>query len=166
MSKSTTLTKGNAMIKSCQIEIEEIQQHMESLQPGMPTALTAAASPGNLEKGIKPDAVRQGDLYLIVIDKIPKGYKFIVNEVSKLQLVLGQTQGARHCLDSFDGVKLYYPVNWTEESLEGPCFVLTEERKVLHPTHGTVTIAAGHTIRCCYQREYDKELMKERRTRD
>lgn len=133
-----------------------LQQHLETIEPGQPVTLTSAASCG--------DAVRQGDLYLVVVEKVPEGYAK-ASRASK-QLVPGTTRGAKHCLDSLDGVEVYLPKEWREESLQGPCLVLTKERTVLHPVHGAVTIAAGHTILCCYQREWEKEQAKERRARD
>lgn len=145
-------------------ELVEIQQHLEEVKPGQPTCFTTACSPG--------DTIRQGDLYLIVIDKIPPGYNKVRNPTEKdLQLVIGNTVGARHCLDSLDGVVLFHPKVWGEESLEGPCIRFLEERKIVHRPgdrvgHGTVTVPAGLMIQCCYQREYDKELQKERRAKD
>lgn len=131
----------------------------EKIKPGMEVSFTDACTLG--------DTIRQGDLYLIVADKIPQEYNKVekLGEIDK-QLVPGNTQGAKHCLDSLDGVTLYKPKIWNEESLDGPCLVLEKERKVLHPIHGSVVIPAGFTIQCVYQREYDKELEKERRTRD
>lgn len=147
--------------------IEKIQCHaqaiaageIEQVKPGMPAAFTSACVPG--------DCIRQGDLYLVIVDSPPTGYVPIAKptEVDK-QLVPGNTEGARHCLDSLAGVKLFRPQKWDEESLDGPCFTLTKERKVLHPTHGPVTIPAGMTVFCRYQREFDKEQQRERRTRD
>lgn len=154
MANVTTSTKGEKMVQT--IEIDEIQQHLEKIQPGMPVAITSAAAPG--------DAVRQGDLYLVVVDKVPLDYE--EKKGKFVQLVPGQTQGSKHCLDGLCGVRIFLPPKWDEESLEGPCLILSEERTVLHPTHGSVTIAAGLVIQCIYQREYDKELAKERRARD
>lgn len=136
--------------------LNEVQKHLEEVRPGQPAVINAAASPG--------DAVRQGDLYLIVVEAVPAGYKKAKNP--SRQLVPGQTQGSKHILDSLEGVEVYLPQEWNEESLDGPCLVLTKERTVQHPVHGPVTIAAGHSILCRYQREYDKELARERRNRD
>ena len=148
--------------------IERIQKHAakiangehEKIKPGAPVQLSEAASVG--------DAIRQGDLYLEVIAKVPSSHK-VVKSPSDLdrQLVPGNTQGAKHCLDSLDGVKLYRPKDWPEISgLVGPCLVLTEERTVMHPTHGHVVIAAGQTVLCSYQREWDAESRKARRNAD
>ena len=147
--------------------IEKIQRHaerisagdIEQVRPGMEASFTDACQPN--------DAIRQGDLYLIIVDAVPDGYERVVKPTkTDRKLVPGNTEGSRHTLDSLAGVTLYHPKVWSEESLEGPCFVLTRRRKILHPTHGHIIIPAGFTILCRYQREFDKELQRERRTRD
>lgn len=141
--------------KTAVSEVDSLLEHLEKVQPGQEVRFTTAATTG--------DTIRQGDLYLTVVEIVPKDYK---EAVPFIQLVPGQTQGAKHCLDSTQGVEMFLPEEWNEESLDGPCLILTEERKVLHPTHGHVTIPAGFTIQCSYQREFDKEQQKERRARD
>ena len=147
--------------------IDEIQNHaksiaageIEKVKPGMKAAFTTACVPG--------DAIRQGDLYLTIVDKIPQGYVEIKKPTAAdKQLVPGNTEGSKHCLDSLSGVKIYRPAKWDEESLDGPCLVLTKERSVLHGTHGPVVMPAGFMVHCTYQREWDKELAKQRRARD
>lgn len=144
--------------------IEEMQEFVkkiannehETVKPGQPVRFTEACTEG--------DRIWQGDLALTIIKKIPNDYKLADNPSN--QLVVGNTEGARHCLDSLDGVALYLPNNWNEESLQGPVLVLNQERTVLHPTHGNVTIPTGFTVHCTYQREWDKEQERERRARD
>jgi hypothetical protein len=147
--------------------IEKLQRHAsriangnhERVKPGMPFVVTEAASVG--------DGVWQGDLGLEIVAAVPDGYRLVAKLTdADRQLVPGSTQGARHCLDSLEGVKLYRPRQWNEESLAGPCFVLAKQRTVEHPTHGVVTIPAGFTVQCRYQREWDREQQKERRARD
>lgn len=141
------------------VELQEIQDHLDTVSPGQPSSFTAACVPG--------DAIDQGDLRLVVVNEVPLGWEEVTHpKGGDRQLVPGNTKGSRHCLDSLDGVNLFLPKEWNEESLNGPCFVVTKERVVLHPVHGAVTIPAGFTILCRYQREYDKELKKERRARD
>ena len=148
-------------------EIEQIQKHAESIKngehekigPGIPISMSHALVAG--------EGVAQGDLMLIVADCVPDGYqKASEPKTIDKQLVPGNTVGAKHCLDSLSGVSLYRPENWTEESMDGPCIVTTKERTILHPTHGSVTIPAGMTVVCHYQREWDREQMRERRARD
>jgi len=148
-------------------EIEQIQKHAESIKngehdkigPGVPLTMSPALTAG--------EGVAQGDLNLIVADKVPSGYQKISKpKAIDKKLVPGNTVGAKHCLDALAGVTLYRPAVWTEESMDGPCIVTTKERTVLHPTHGAVTIPAGMTIVCHYQREYDAEQARERRAMD
>lgn len=147
--------------------IEKIQRHataiaageLENVKPGMPVSFTNACCAG--------DTIRQGDLYLIIVDAVPSGYVAVSKpKAADKQFVPGNTEGSRHCLDSLDGVKLYRPTQWDEESLQGPCMVLTKERVVKHPKHGHVTIPAGFTVLCHYQREWEKEEQKAKRARD
>ena len=163
MKTSTKSTKPATTLS----EIEVIQQHAESIRnrehdkigPGVPTAMSPALVPG--------EAIAQGDLLLVVADKIPKGYKKI-NKPSDQdrQLVPGNTVGAKHCLDSLQGVVMYRSPDWGPEQLEGPYLQLTQDRKILHPTHGEVTIPAGMEIHCRYDREFDAEQQRERRAAD
>lgn len=148
-------------------EIEQIQKHAELIKngehdkigPGIPLTISTALKSG--------EGVAQGDLMLIVADSVPLGYGRIKRPKKlDMQLVPGNTVGAKHCLDSLKGVTLYRPANWNSESMDGPCIVTTVERTVLHPTHGAVTIPAGMTIVCHYQREFDAEQKRERRARD
>lgn len=148
--------------------IDRIEKHAQKIKsgkdrkvkPGQPECFTAACTVG--------DVIAQGDLYLMVYEgKQPADYIEVTNPTERdKQLVPGNTQGAKHCLDSLEGVKLYRPKNWTGDDLRGPLLVLSEERTVLHPTHGAVTILAGMSVLCGYQREYDAELKRERRNAD
>lgn len=131
----------------------------ERVKPGMAVAFTEACVPG--------DAIRQGDLYLVLRDAVPAGYVQLPKpKAADKQLVPGNTQGARHCLDSLAGVSLFRPEKLAEDSLAGPCFSTTRERKVLHPVHGVVVVPAGLVVQCIYQREYDRELQRARRAQD
>lgn len=130
-----------------------------NVKPGQPERFTEAAACN--------DTIRQGDLYVTIIAEIPADYvKVVKPQAIDRQLVPGNTQGAKHCLDSLAGVTLYRPKDWNDESLRGPAFALTKERTVLHPTHGAVTIPKGFVVLCRYQREFDKELQRERRAID
>ena len=95
-------------------EIEKVQRHAKRIasgkdpkvKPGTPARFTEACTPG--------DAIWLGDLALVVGNgSVPKGYTRC--EKPKLQLVPGETQGARHCLDSLEGVEMYLPANSFEE---------------------------------------------------
>jgi hypothetical protein len=131
------------------------------IEPGLAIRLSEAASVN--------DCVRQGDLYLIVVESIPASHKRVAKpKAIDCQLVPGNTEGAKHCLDSLAGVELYRPAAWgpNYDELDGPVFKLSQDRTVQHPTHGDVTIPAGFTITCRYQREWDAEQARERRNAD
>lgn len=148
--------------------IDEIVDHANDIaggkakvHPGQPTSFPEAASVN--------DEIWQGDLGIVVIEKVPTQYSLIAqpSEQDK-QLVPGNTEGAKHCLDSFMGVEIYRHGDWGQnyEGLEGPVLKLKEERTIEHPKHGNVTIPAGFIVQCRYQREWDSELARERRNAD
>lgn len=131
----------------------------KTVQPGKPTRFPEAAAIN--------DCGWQGDLCLTLVESVPAGFVRIKNlQEFDRQLVPGDTQGARHCLRSLDGVEIYRPSDWGPESLVGPCLVFSREGTIDHPTHGAVTIPAGMTIQCSYQREWDAELRRQRRNAD
>lgn len=129
---------------------------LEQVRPGMALRFTEACQDN--------DRIWQGDLALTIRTNKPKGYKLA--EKPNVQLVPGNTQGSKHCLDSLQNVDIYLPEEWNEESLEGPWLVVKQETTILHPTHGPVTIPAGMNVHCTYQREWDREQQRERRARD
>lgn len=143
-------------------EVEQIKKGLnDRVRPGQPIRFSEAAAPG--------DAIRQGDLYIVVVDSVPQksGY----SKVEKLgeehrQLVPGNTQGAKHALDSLQGVEMWRPDTWNEDILDGPYIRCLQERTITHPTHGAVTIPKGFTVKFRYQKEWDREQEKERRARD
>ena len=134
------------------------------VQPGRPESFTRAC--------VANDAIRQGDLYLVIADTVPAHFIRATDDLC--QLVPGNTEGARHCLDSLEGVTKWYPPNWSiklldnwsGESLEGPVLVLAATRVARHPTHGPVKILAETIVACHYQREFDAIEMRERRALD
>lgn len=146
--------------------IEAIERHAKKcaggkykVKPGDPYTFSAAAEPG--------DGVAQGDCNIVLRDKVPAGYKKAAKPF--VQLVPGNTEGARHCLDGLTGVEMYLPPNWpacAETELLGPVLVLTEERTILHPKHGNVTCPAGSTVEITYQPDYDFQLKAARRNAD
>jgi hypothetical protein len=146
-------------IEEIQSFVKRVANNQEAVKPGTPVRFTEAST--------VRDRIWQGDLALTVVASVPKDYKKVekLSEVNR-QLVVGNTEGAKHCLKSLNGVDVYLPPVWNEESLKGPVLVCNSETTVLHPTHGDVTVPAGFIIECTYQREYDKELERERRARD
>lgn len=133
----------------------------ESVKPGQTVRFTEACTVN--------DRIWQGDLALTVMAGVPKeGYKLSKNSRSSMstQLVVGNTEGAKHCLPNTEGVDVYLPEVWNADSLDGPILVCHKEATVVHPVHGHVVIPAGFVINCTYQRELDKETAKEIRARD
>jgi len=103
------------------------------------------------------DYVRQGDVYVWLVSKLPKNC-----EPAKAieQLAPGTTKGARHCLDSLDGVTMF--VRSDANELQGPFIRLECERVITHPEHGDWRLPAG-LYEITYQRAFADEL---RRVRD
>lgn len=132
------------------------------VKPGQPFRFSEAAQPG--------DGVWQGDLGICLVESVPPLFVLVgkPTEADK-QLVPGNTEGSKHCLESLDGVTLYRPKGWpasAEEDYLGPCFVTEREMRILHPKHGHVTVLAGSVVECTYQREQDYELRRARRNAD
>lgn len=107
------------------------------------------------------DAYRQGDIYLMLLDKVPVGA--IRRKEVSLQLAPGNTQGSRHILDSGEGVTAYTLPDATE--FDGPIIKLDCERELTHPEHGHVILPAG-IYAVGYQRTQDALNEAARRVRD
>jgi len=152
--------------------LERIEQRVDSIKggthkvmPGQPLNFSEASVPG--------DILAQGDLYLMIYDgQIPADYVEIKNpkEVDK-QLVPGNTEGSKHCLEHLNGVTMYRPKVWNGEDLRGPLLVFKVENRILHRNeenggHGTISGLKGFTILCGYQPEYMAEQKRERRNAD
>jgi len=168
---------NSAVLERLESHVAEIRSGRNpKLQPGQPVHLTEACSVN--------DAVVQGDIIVTVVRAqaekwkdgatlktvkklIPKGYVQIENITGPfLQLVPGQTEGARHCLESGDGITMYRPAEWLEENLDGPLLFCSKPNKILHPVHGPVFISGGMVVKIDYDRQWDLEQAKERRARD
>ena len=158
MSTQFENSAGAVLLKRMQEFVDTVVSgNHEMIKPGQPVRFTEACVPG--------DRIWQGDLALTIRMSVPKTGYVLVKDAG-VQLVVGNTEGAKHCLDSMEGVKFYAPMDWNEESLKGPILVLSQERTVLHPTHGNVTMPAGFIVECTYQREWDREQAREARARD
>lgn len=147
--------------------LQRLEQHRDSvvrgegkIGPGEPIRISEALGNG--------EGVAQGDLNLIVRNGVPSSYK--KREARDGQLVPGNTTGAKHVVIDLDAVEIFDPPNWgpTYDELKGPFIVVNREVENLisHPTHGPVTIPAGTTVECTYQRVWEHEQAKERRQRD
>ena len=106
------------------------------------------------------DCFRQGDVYFMLLDKLPRGAKSVKNP--SLQLAPGSTQGSRHILDSAEGVKMFALPDATE--FDGPILQLECEREITHPEHGHIVIPVG-IYAVAYQRTQDG-LDRARRVQD
>lgn len=150
---------GNA-IDSLQSHAARLARGNESVRPGMPFRITEAATAN--------DIAWQGDLGIEVVEAVGgPGY-----EPAKpiTQLVPGTSTGARHVLDDLQTVTDFQlPAGWnttTYEGLQGPSFRCTQDTAIVHPTHGDITIAAGQNVTLRYQRNWENEQRRERRSLD
>ena len=115
------------------------------------------------------DVVRQGDLYLVAIERPPDKRKLIINR----QLAPGTTQGSRHVLlggcPIFDGDKqqimdliniaVGHDVGLATE-LIGPVFETAMPVEVDHPEHGNRILPAG-VYAVVYQRAFADEVRRQ-----
>jgi len=131
----------------------------ETVSPGQPYTFSEASVEG--------DMVWQGDLGIgLVKNEIPKHYQKS-DAIHNLVPGNDNTIGSKHCLTSLQGVTMWFPKNWNEESLEGPFLQLSNGATISHPVHGDVNIpACFDAVQIVYQREWDLEQARERRARD
>jgi hypothetical protein len=100
------------------------------------------------------DNVRQGDLYLVCIDRLPIG-----KPSNERQLVPGTTQGSRHTLRGdatiVTGTTFCNPSGEEiPEVLIGPAFVCNSDVTIEHPEHGDKILPQGTAWQCVYQQAY------------
>ena len=144
-----------------QAYVTKIRQGDAPVYPGMDLEFTTACTPG--------DRIAQGDFQLTFRGFIDEGAgppKDFVLKKGVKQLVPGNTVGAKHCVDDNSTCDLYFPADWSGESLQGPYIVARKTTKINHPKHGDVTIPAGMVIDATYQRCWDSQLRRERRAAD
>lgn len=137
--------------------VKKIVSGEENVKPGQTIRIT--------EGCVVNDRVWQGDLAITVAKEQPP-VNFRKAEKVVLQLVKGETIGAKHCLESSEGVEQYLPPDSQEYMLIGPWLKLTKANSILHPIHGKVEIPAGFCVQITYQREYDEEQKAARRAKD
>lgn len=129
----------------------------ENIQPGEPVRISEAASIG--------DEGWQGDLGFVVADgSIPDGFL----RSKQRQLVPGNTTGSRHVVADMDTCEVYFPGGFGDdyEGLVGPKLFAKADTVIPHPKHGPVTIPAGMNVQFKYQRVWDAELKRQRRSID
>lgn len=118
------------------------------------------------------DVVRQGDVYIVCIGKLPRSLKKSANR----QLAPGTTQGSRHVLvgncevyestDKGEVVELIRSAVNSDDihaELIGPVFKSLSELEVDHPEHGNRVLPADEVYAVYYQRQFAEEI---RRVRD
>lgn len=153
------MTTVESSLASLEAYKEKIVGRQGKVYPGMPMAFSEACTAG--------DRIWQGDLALTIADQdTPLGFARMDKQDG--QLVPGNTQGAKHVIEDMSTCEIYYPQGWDDkyDKLTGPFLRCVKETKVIHPTHGPVTIPAGMSVQCSYQRVWEQELAKERRQRD
>ena len=99
------------------------------------------------------EAIRQGDLYLERIAKLPKD----VTATTNRQLAIGETQGSRHVAT---GPVEIFNLKKNDNPLAGPVISAKDAWTLTHPEHGHFTLPAG-CYRTAYQRDYARERADE-----
>jgi len=147
--------------------LKQMREQVESIKSDQPIEFSIAAVPGDLDKGIEGEHIRQGDVYVEGLIKVPAAYKpvdFRAKEFkgNPAQVVPGETQGSRHIWDSMDGVEMFTNPNANE--LQGSVYALSETRTLTHPEHGDVicTVPPGEKryINITMQRMYAEEVRR------
>jgi hypothetical protein len=93
-------------------QLREAQAQVEKIKNDDPQNFPEAASIG--------DAVRQGDIYIQLIEDVTDT-PFLFQPASPsfpMQLADGNTKGSRHCLEHGRGVTVYEPMKFTGNQLE------------------------------------------------
>jgi hypothetical protein len=95
--------------------------------------------------------VRQGDIMLVPVDKLPKGLTEVPRENGRIVLAEGEATGHAHVLE---GEATFLAADL--EELEGRFLAVEEDSKLVHDEHGPIGIAPGnYEVR--RQREYAPE---------
>jgi len=128
--------------------LSKVQKSVEKIKSDDMQYFPEAASCG--------DYVRQGDIYITLLGRVPAKASRMT-EVD-LKLAPGNTRGSRHILDSSVGVEMFQVENATV--LDGPIIRLTEDRVVTHPEHGDFTLNKGCVYGITYQRQHAEELRR------
>lgn len=105
----------------------------------------------------------QGDVALLRLAALPADARRLNKKHVGNQVVEGNTQGARHCWDSLDGVEIYLSASLQKNPLCGHIYRLTKTRTLTHPEHAHQTYWAGFVGMVVCQRSPTEEL---RRMRD
>jgi hypothetical protein len=113
------------------------------------------------------DVVRQGDVYLVALDKPLAGKPF-----GSCQLAPGSTQGSRHVVvgkckvqvvietDAVKTVNRLVPATKGKQLFIGPQVIAPGPVTIEHPEHGHRTLPAG-TYLTVYQRAWSQEIRRQ-----
>lgn len=126
------------------ILVERVVSKAESIKSDATQHFSEAASVG--------DFVRQGDIYITLLDRIPAGA--ISVKKPSAQLAPGNTQGSRHYISSLRGVKVYSLPN--ANVYDGPVIESKHAVTIEHPEHGNWVLPPG-CYGISYQRTEDSE---------
>lgn len=139
--------------------IVELRKSVESLN---------AASTDRVGSPSNGDVVRQGDLYLVNIENLPKGTK-----TKNLQLAPGETQGSRHIVTGsveivnevkMDSLRTASPKVFGKKNIEevllGPAFSCKSDVEVTHPEHGNRILPSGTVWQVVYQQAYAETVRR------
>lgn len=101
------------------------------------------------------DVVRQGDIYLVCLDKMPKG-----KATTERQLAPGNTQGSRHIVQG--DVEMVKDVSFKSMGavLVGPAFKCKGDVEVTHPEHRNAILPEGTIWQVTYQLAHSNELKR------
>lgn len=84
--------------------VRKVSESVEKIRNDATQEFPVAANVG--------DAVRQGDIYIQLIDpidRVPVFYKKVLTPTFPYQLAPGNTKGSRHCLERSEGIEIYTP---------------------------------------------------------
>jgi hypothetical protein len=126
------------------------------------------ADPATIEVMSPGDNVRQGDIYIVLLDCKPAE----ASPFKGRQLAPGNTQGSRHIVEGdcrlftpteADAIRILtglVPATKAHRQFLGPVIVAAEPVTITHPEHGHRTLPAG-TYLVTYQRtRLDSELRR------
>ena len=101
------------------------------------------------------DVVRQGDVYLVCIDRLPEG-----KETKDRQLAPGNTQGSRHIMEG--DVTMVTGVRFKDfnSALVGPAFKCNSDATVTHPEHGNKVLPQDTVWQVVYQQAFAEEIRR------
>lgn len=84
--------------------------------------------------------LRQGDILLIPVGKLPKGLSEIPRQHGKIVLAEGEATGHLHAIESPEALFLAKDL----EEVEGRFLRVEAEVALEHPEHGTIQVAPGN----------------------